>query len=204
MRSTRSSGSPSGRSPLVQPGAQEAGALHQVAPPVVREHVASTPARGVGLAVRPRVTRGSQEVQEVSVFGEAEDPRQDRVGSDEPTRHQVVAALREGQRERKCEVVGAQGVPDVEPEVRAVRLSELAAQDARDHHHRRGFGIVAGGPEQGRIQGPTRDQGLGEHGRRGARGQAADEIPEGLGVAALRGAHRVSIFSILAWRAPCP
>ena len=97
----------------------------------------------------------------------------------QPARDEVVTVLGEGQLEGQAEVVVAEGIADVEPEVGAVGPPQLAAENARHHHDRGRVRIVSAGPEQLRIEAPPRSQGLGDYGPRGACQEAPKKGPEG-------------------------
>ena len=93
--------------------------LHEVAPPVVGEHVVdeAPAARLLG----GHEARRLQQLEQVVVLGEPEHPRQPVLGAQQRTRPQLVAALGEGQHEGQAQVVLADRVAQVEPDARLVR-----------------------------------------------------------------------------------
>src|SRR5206468_12388541 len=78
---------------------------------------------------------GGEDVEQVVVLREAEEPRHDRGRSEQRTRDEVVAALGERQREREAEVVVPDGITDVQPYRRAVGSHEAAPNDPGDDDH---------------------------------------------------------------------
>ncbi len=73
-----------------------------------------------------------KEVEEVGVLGEAEDARQHRAGPEKTAGQKTVAGGGDGKGEGKRQVVVAEGVSGVQPDLRPVGPEQLAPEDARN------------------------------------------------------------------------
>src|SRR5207249_237275 len=80
---------------------------------------------------------GGQDIEQIVVLGESEEPGHHGRRPEQRAGDEVVAALGEREGERKAEVVVPDGVAEVEPDRRAVRAQEPAPHDSGDEHHGR-------------------------------------------------------------------
>jgi hypothetical protein len=135
----------------VEPAAQLAGALHEVAAPVVGEdRVAET-----GRPEAPLEAGPVEKLDEVCVLGESEGARQHGVRAHEGAGPELVTALGEGELPGQAQVVVAEGVAEVEPGHGPVGPDELAAEEPGYDDEGRGHAAVAERADETRVQGPT-------------------------------------------------
>ena len=155
--------------------------FHDVPPPVVGEDVMAQ----AGVA---------EQIRQVGVLREPEDAREDVVGPEEPARKEIVLAGAQGKGRGQSQVVVAQGVARVQPDLRAVGAEELASQEPRDHHGRRHIGVVAVAFQQARVERPPGCEGAGQHQRGAACEDSREEGEPGSSRVVLRAVGHVLIL----------
>jgi hypothetical protein len=105
-----------------------------------------------------------EEIHQIRVLRESEDPGEHGVRAQEAAGKEVVSARGEGKPEGEAQCVMAKGVADIEPSLGAVRVVELAAEDAGYHHHGGNAGIIGRRSEEPGVEAAPRSEGVGQNG----------------------------------------
>src|SRR5581483_2632049 len=113
---------------FVQIVGEAAGGFDKVAPPVVAEHVISrVTVKSCTGASKPR---RPQQLEQIAVLREPEQPWNETLGTEQTVRDQAVATRAERKYARQTERVRAHGVAPTEPDARSIPADQATSHDA--------------------------------------------------------------------------